>query len=218
MNLFEKILYQPLLSTLIFIFNFLPIKDFGLSILILTFLIRLFLLPFTIKFQKSQEKILEFQKEIEKIKDQYKNKEEQAKALVSLYQQKKFNPFSGFFFFLIQIPILIALYRVFTQGIQTIGVKPLFLGFFDLAKPDFFLSFLAGFLQYFQNPPLKTLSQDRISKISNLIQKQTTFLISLVIFLSLLKFPSALAFYLISNSIFSIIFLKIWSKKMIYKK
>lgn len=215
MNPFEKFLYQPLLSALIFLFNFLPIKDFGFSILILTFAIRLFLLPLTIKSQKSQEKVLEFQREIEKIREQYKDSKEQTKALINLYQQKKFNPFSGFLFFLIQIPILVALYRVFTQGIQNLPIKPLFLGFFDLARPNFFLSFLAGFLQYFQNPPLKNFSKDQISKISNLIQRQTNFLISLVIFLSLLKFPSALALYLISNSIFTIIFLKIWSKKAI---
>ena len=228
MNLFETILYQPLFNVLVFFYQFLTGKDFGLAIILLTLLIRFLFLPLTLKSQKSQKEIADFQKGLEEIKSRHKdNKEEQAKALISFYQKKKFNPFSGFLWVLIQLPILYALYRVFTQGLQgtEIGklysfipvpdrINPSFLGVFDLSKPNTFFAFLAGVLQYFQTPsPVLKKSKDPMVKISNLVQKQMLYFFSLVTFLFLLRFPSALALYWITTSLFSIIFQKIFFKR-----
>ena len=229
MNLFETILYQPLLNILVFFYQFLTGKDLGFAIILLTLFIRFLFLPLTFKSQKSQKEISDFQKEIEEIKLKYKDSKEQAKALVSFYQEKKLNPFSGFFWVLIQLPILYALYKVFTQGLQgaeiaklysfiraPTQINPFFLGVFDLSKPNIFFAFLAGVLQYFQTPPSPITTKplkDPMVKISNLIQKQMLYFFSLVTFLFLLKFPSALALYWIITSLFSIIFQKIFFKK-----
>jgi YidC/Oxa1 family membrane protein insertase len=214
MNLFEKILYFPILNALIFICRFLTRGDLGFAIILLTLFIRLFFLPLTFKSQKSQKEILDFQKEIQEIREKYKeNKEEQAKALISFYQKKKFNPFSSFIWVLIQLPILYALYKVFTQGLGVLEIGPSFLGIFDLSKPNVFFAIFAGFLQYFQTPPSTQKSPDPIIKFSNLIQKQMLFFFSLITFLFLLKFPSALSLYWIANSLFSIVFQKIFFKK-----
>ncbi len=213
MNLFETILYRPLLKILVFFYQFFTKGDLGLAIIFLTLFIRFLFLPLTLKFQKSQKEVLDFQKEIKDIREKYKdNKEQQVKALISFYQKKKFNPFSGLIWILIQLPILYALYKVFTQGLQSVGLEPSFLGIFDLSKPNFFFAFLAGLLQYFQSPPFKDL-EDPMVKISNLVQKQMIFFFSLMTFLFLLRFPSALALYWITTSFFSLVFQKLFFKK-----
>lgn len=215
MNIFETILHRPLLNVLIFFYQFLTGKDLGLAIILLTLFIRLLFLPLTLKSQKSQKEIADFQKGIEEIKEKYKDKEEQAKALLSFYREKKFNPFSGLFWVLIQLPILYALYKVFTESLQyQAQINPFFLGVFDLSKPNVFFALLAGVLQYFQTPsPPSTPSSDHLIKVSTLIQKQMLYFVSLVTFLFLLRFPSALALYWITTSLFSLIFQKIYFKK-----
>jgi YidC/Oxa1 family membrane protein insertase len=215
MNLFDTILYHPILNILIFICH-LTKGDFGLAIILLTLFIRFLFLPLTFKSQKSQKEISDFQKEIQEIREKYKeNKEEQAKALISFYQKKKFNPFSGFIWVLIQLPILYALYKVFTQGLQLLEIKPSFLGIFDLSKPNIFFALFAGISQYFQTPFSAQKSSDPMIKFSNLIQKQMLYFFSLLTFLFLLKFPSALSLYWIANSLFSIVFQKIFFKKYV---
>jgi YidC/Oxa1 family membrane protein insertase len=197
-----NVFYQSILKVLYF-FCQIGRGDFGLAIIALTFLIRLLLLPINLKFQKSQKEALNFQKEIAQIKEKYKDEKEQLKALIFLYQKRKFNPFSSLFWILIQLPILYILYRVFIQGFRELQVQPFFLGFFDLSKPNFFLASFAGILQYFQFPSQKISSKDPAIRFSNMIQKQMNFFLSLFTFLLLLRFPSALSLYLISNSIFS---------------
>ena len=56
--------------------------------------------------------------ELKKIKDNFKDKQEQAKKTMALYKENKINPFSGFFLILLQLPIILALYFVFFKGLS----------------------------------------------------------------------------------------------------
>lgn len=234
MNLFDQILYKPLFNLLVLIYQILPIKDFGLAVILLTILIRLIFYPLTLKSLKSQREISDLQKEIAEIRKKYKgNRETQAKALISLYKKKKFNPFGGFLTLLIQIPILIALFQVFSRGLQAGEIEnlyrfvpkpslisPVFLGFFDLSKPNIFFAFLTGIFQFLQSKFSfqKTKPGDKMTKISNAIQNQMLYFSAILTFLFLLKLPAALGLYWITSSLFSVFQQSLFEKKYAPKR
>ncbi len=116
-NIFNLILYQPLLNFLILLYIYLPGHDFGVSVIVLTVVVKLILSPTSIKALRSQKKMAEIQPRLSEIQEKYKeDKEKQSRATMELYKEAKVNPFSGCFPLLIQLPILIALYQVFLGG------------------------------------------------------------------------------------------------------
>jgi YidC/Oxa1 family membrane protein insertase len=204
---FHSFIYQPLLYFLVFIYNILPYKDLGLAVIILTVLIRLILLPSNIHSLKTQKKLAELQPEIEKIQKKYKNnKEKQAQELFKLYQKQKVNPFSSIISLIIQIPILIGLYRVFLNGYQ--DFNSLFLGSIDLSQPSLAMAFVAAITQFIQGKLIIDTKQQIASFKSNefqkIFQKQITYFLPLFTFFILLKLPSVLALYFFTSNIFTI--------------
>ncbi|OGD29775.1 hypothetical protein A3A18_01530 [Candidatus Azambacteria bacterium RIFCSPLOWO2_01_FULL_44_84] len=163
-NIFNEILFRPLINLLVFFYNVIPTHDVGLAIIALTVVIRLILWPLGQKGIKSQAALAKIQPEIEEIKKKYQgNKEGQAKALMELYSKNGINPLSGCLPIIIQIPVLIALWQVFLSGakLETISglysfvaapsnIQPVFLGLFDLTQRSVILAIVAGALQYFQ--------------------------------------------------------------------
>ena len=151
-ELFHTLFYQPLMNILIFLYQVVPGGDFGIAIIILTFLIRLLLYPLSAKGIRSQKAITELQPEIKELQEKYKNdKERQVKEVLEVYKKAKVNPFSGFVPLLIQLPVLIALYQVLlgVQGDEFANVlysfipypgeiNSLFLGFIDLTNIGIF--------------------------------------------------------------------------------
>ena len=110
---FNEILYRPLFNILVLLYNIIPGDDLGIAIIVLTIGIKLVLYPLNQKAIKSQKALQELQPKIKEIQKKYKDKTQQAEELLKLYKEAKINPFSGFLPLLIQIPILIALYKVF---------------------------------------------------------------------------------------------------------
>jgi YidC/Oxa1 family membrane protein insertase len=164
-NLFNTILYQPLFNALIFLYAYLPGHDFGVAIIILTVVIRLVLYPLMAQSIKSQKVLNELQPKIQEVQKKHQgDKQQQAKAMMDLYQKEKFNPFGGCLPMLIQLPLLIALYQVFWKGFQEgqLGflysfvpnpgaINPMFLGLVNLTQPNIIFAVLAGVFQFFQS-------------------------------------------------------------------
>lgn len=207
--LFNLIFYKPLFNALIFLYNIIPHHDLGFSIVILTVLIRLMLWPLTGKSIKSQKVLEKLKPKIDEINKKFQNnKEAKAKALMALYSENKINPLSGFLPLLIQIPIIIALYRVFLSGTNInqnllysfisppSSIHPVFLGIFDLTKRNVLLAIVAGALQYFQTKmimPSKT--NEKASDFNRIMSQQMLYFgpaLSVIIFWNL---PSALPLY-----------------------
>src|SRR3989344_830297 len=118
-NIFNVLLYNPLFNSLVLIYNYLPRHDFGLSIIILTIIIKCILYPTSVKALNSQKVIQKIQPQLQELQKKYKNdKEKQTKETLELYRKEKINPFSALFLALIQLPILIALYIVFQNGLS----------------------------------------------------------------------------------------------------
>lgn len=148
---FNLILYQPLFQTLVWLYKY--IGDFGLAIIILTIIIRIILYPLNRKSLKMQKAMTALQPEIKKMQEQHKNdKVKQAETMMSLYKKHKVNPLSGFLPMLIQLPILIALFKVFVDLSKNSGlIDPMFLNIIDLSHRSVILSLLAGAAQFWQS-------------------------------------------------------------------
>jgi len=89
------------------------IPNYGVTIIVLTVVIRLVLLPLGIKQIKSMQEMQAIQPKVKAIQQKYKgNRQKQQEETMKLYQEHGVNPFSGCWPVLLQFPILIAMYSV----------------------------------------------------------------------------------------------------------
>lgn len=223
-----NLIYQPLLNALVFLYQTAAFQDLGVAIIILTIAIRIVLFPI---FQKSihhQMVMQEIQPKIKKIQEEYKgNYEKQSQAIMAVYRDHKINPFSGFFLLLIQLPILIALYRIFlnVSNPDVLGnlypfvpppteLEPQLFGLINLTKPNIVIVGLAVITQYFQSwlTLVKTpgAQASRAAKIGQKIAWITP-LITLII---LWRLPAAVGLYWLTTSVFSIFQQSVVNKKI----
>lgn len=223
-NIFNIFLYQPLFNFLIVLYKYVPGSDFGIAIIILTVLIRFLFYPLTVKSIRSQKAISEIQPKIKEVQEKHKNdKEKQVKEIMELYKKEKINPFSGFLPILIQLPVLIALYRVFWQGLNPEEMSLLysfiaspgeinhfFLGIVNLAQPNIILALLVGLSQFIQTKMTFSKNKNKAQKgdksdFSRIMQSQMQYFFPVFIVLILLKLPAALGLYIFTSNIFTII-------------
>jgi YidC/Oxa1 family membrane protein insertase len=113
--------------------------NYGVSIILLTVLVRSCMLPLSLKQAKSAAKMQELAPEMTKIKEKYKDDmEKQSTALRELYSKHNFNPFGGCLPVFLQLPIFVGLYRCLSVDIA-LRDADLIPGFFwasNLAGPD----------------------------------------------------------------------------------
>lgn len=113
MNFFDVIIVQPILNLLMAIYAVIPGGDFGVSVVIFTILIRLLLWPLVKKQLHQTKAIRKMQPELKKLREKYKdNKQAQGLAMMELYKKHNISPFGSIGILLIQLPILIGIYRV----------------------------------------------------------------------------------------------------------
>ena len=220
---FNTVLYQPLLNALVFLYQFLPGRDFGVAVIVLTIMIRIVLYPLMLKSIRSQKMLSELQPKIQEIQQRNKDdKEKQAKEMMELYRKEKINPMGGCLPLLLQLPILFALYRVFWHGMEPEAmsllysfvpnpgeINPAFLGLINLAEASLVLAFIAGICQFFQTkmlmPKQKSAPKgDQMAQFSGIMQKQMLYFFPLFTVLILWKLPAAIGLYWIVTALFSI--------------
>ncbi|MFA6099155.1 MAG: YidC/Oxa1 family membrane protein insertase [Patescibacteria group bacterium] len=179
-NIYNLVLFEPLFNGLVFIYNFIP--DLGVAIIILTLIIKVILYFPSRSSIKSQKLLQQAQPKLKILQDKFKNnKEELGRQMMKFYKENKVNPFSSCLPLLIQLPILIALYRVFLVAAQTDAtthilvidqlkhlyeplrnifttkaINPTFLGIFDLSQSkNYLFAILAGAAQFWQTRMLQ---------------------------------------------------------------
>lgn len=163
MSLFDRILTQPIFNLLAFIYNL--VGDYGLAIILVTIIIRLLLWPLIKKQLHQTRAMREIQPELKKIKAKANgNKMLESTMMMELYREKNIKPFSSMLVMLIQLPILIAIFRVvqiFSGGAYNAanGTNP----------ADFIYPFLA---HWGQIPEL--LSGEHLTTLFGLINLSTT--------------------------------------------
>ena len=222
-TIFHVILYQPLFNALVFLYNYIPGKDFGVAIIVLTILLRLALYPLNAKALRAQKTLSDLQPKMQEIKERFKgNKDEASRKLLELYQKEKFNPFSAILPILIQLPILIALYSVFRNGSHADQISWLygfvkdpgyinqsFFGILNLAEKSFPVAILSGIFQFIQSKQILALSPNKSQKgktmdSASMMQAYTTYGFPIFTVLLTMRFPAALGLYWITTSICSI--------------
>ncbi len=177
----------------------------------------------------------EIEPELEEIKKKYTNKEEQARQTFALYKKHKINPLSGCFVLIIQLPILIALYRVFFDGISLNEnllysfvhypetLNTLFLGIIDIAKKSIILAVLAGITQFIQirisMPAFKAKPDDKTFKTEMMKSMNMQMRYVMPVFIAFVAYTTsgAIALYLVVNNLVSIA-QEIFIKKRINKE
>jgi YidC/Oxa1 family membrane protein insertase len=120
----------PIGHVLQFIYNVFAFQNYGLAIIFLTIIVKLFLLPLYIKQYSSTSKLTGIQPEMKKIQKQHANdKEKMNQEVMKLYKENKVNPAGGCLPLLIQMPILFSLYYVISQPLKyMIGKSPEIIG------------------------------------------------------------------------------------------
>lgn len=96
-----------------YILNFLyeTLNDYGLAIILFSVILKLVLIPMSIKQQKSLKKTTQLQEEMKKIQEKYgDNPEKKNQETIELYKREKMSPFSGCLTAIIQIILLFAMF------------------------------------------------------------------------------------------------------------
>lgn len=110
------------------------VGNYGIAIIIVTFLMRIIVFPLTLKQEKSMKKMRDLQPELEKIKEKYKdNPQEYQQKTAELYRESGVNPLGGCLPLLIQMPVFVALYWAFSGNAIPADAKFLW---FTLKQPD----------------------------------------------------------------------------------
>ncbi|MEK7643137.1 MAG: YidC/Oxa1 family membrane protein insertase [Patescibacteria group bacterium] len=231
---FFSVFYQPLLNVLWLLFLVLPGHSFGLAVIALTLIINVLLLPLNHKAKLSQRAMQALEPELKAIQKQYKdNKEELARKTWELYGKYKVNPFSGVLYPLVQIPVFIALYRVFSKGStfqashlysfvpSSIQPEAIFLNAIDLTKASLsfsgfppkilsysglLLALCAGVAIFFQNKVMLTKKPEQEqNEFARAMNTQARYFIPGLIFVISTQTPAALSLYFTTSSLFGIV-------------
>lgn len=117
MEFITSIIGWPLGLMMAFLYKF--IGSYGFSLIIFTIIIRLVLLPLSIKQQKATAKMTAFKPRMEEIQKKYAdNKERMNEELMKLYKEEGYSPTAGCLPMLIQLPILFGLIDVIYKPLK----------------------------------------------------------------------------------------------------
>jgi YidC/Oxa1 family membrane protein insertase len=224
--MFHTHFYEPVYNLIVLVLTFVPLHDIGAAIVIVTLIVKAILLPFNMSALRTQYMMKKIEPEMEKIKElQKKNPQEASKRMVEVYRKNKINPFSSLFAMILQIPIFIALYIVFSKGLFD-DAKSIYsfvtfpeklhtvaFGIFDVTHKNIVIALLAGVSSYFL--AVRQTSTMGNSKENNKQGKDESFqahfaksmkiqllyVLPIIITVSAAALPSALGLYwFVSNS------------------
>jgi YidC/Oxa1 family membrane protein insertase len=135
-----SVIAKPLTVALLWIHSY--IGNFGWAIIILTLIINLVLFPLRIKQQISMQKMQQIQPQMRTLQDKYKKmkandpkRAEVQSQMMGLYKEHGINPMSGCLPLLLQMPFLIAFYKMLSVSIE-LRHAPWMLWIQDLSKAD----------------------------------------------------------------------------------
>ena len=184
------------------------VQNYGLSIILFTILVKVLLLPLTIKQTKSTKAMQDIQPKIQEIQTKYKDKpEKQQQEIMMIYTEAKINPLAGCLPLLIQMPILIALfsvlrepvtYGVFADQAQFVNAAKGFLWIKDLTTPDYILAILSGATTFLMQTLMMPKDQQQGS------MKIMTYVMSAMMLFWGFSFPAGLTLYWTIGNVFAI--------------
>jgi len=172
--------------------------NWGVSIILLTLMIKLLFFPLSATSYRSMAKMRVVAPKLEKIKQQYADDREQLnRAMMDLYKTEKINPLGGCLPVLVQIPVFIALYWAILASVE-LRYAPFFGWITDLsaADPYYILPVIMGasmIVQMRLNPKPPDPLQAKVMQIMPIAFSVMFFF-----------FPAGLVLYSIVNNVLSI--------------
>ena len=174
------------------------VGNFGVSIIIVTILIKIALLPLTLKQDKSMKEMKKIQPELEKLKEKYANDKQMLNIkTMELYKEHKVNPLGGCLPLLLQLPILFALFGVLRNGIIPPDSSFLWLKLSD-KDPFYILPVLNGAISFLQQKLMGTAD-------SNPQMKNMMYIFPIMMIMFSLKMPSGVQLYWLTSSILTVV-------------
>ncbi len=229
-TIWHTIFFDPIYNTLIFILNHVPHGDVGIAIILLTVLIKLILLPLSLRAAHTQAAMRTLEPELADIRERHKSdREKLARETMDVYKRAGINPFASILLVLVQLPIIIALYLSVYRGggvsfpdinIDLLysfvpvpeTVTMLFLGVIDIAGRSLPLALLAGITQYIHTrvslPPLPPRKPDTAPSFKDdfarSMQLQMRYVMPLIIFFVAYTISAAIALYFLVSNLMAI--------------
>ena len=118
------------------------IPNWGVSIILVTILIKVIFFPLTKKSSESTQQMQKMQPKIQELQAKYKGKPQKLnEEMAKLYKEAGYNPLSGCLPLLIQLPILFAMYRLFNNYFEFRGAMFIPHWIPDLSVGDSILQF-----------------------------------------------------------------------------
>jgi YidC/Oxa1 family membrane protein insertase len=190
------------------------VHNYGISIIILTILIKIIFWPLTHKSYVSMKEMQKLQPLMAKIREKYKDDREQMqRELMGLYKTYKVNPMGGCLPMVIQIPVFFALYRILGNSIE-LRQAPFMLWINDLSAPDrlFNFPFSIPFMYPPYGIPVLTLlmgasmflQQKMSPPAGDPAQAKMMMFLPIVFTVMFINFPSGLVLYWLVNNVISI--------------
>ncbi len=183
------------------------INNYGISIILLTLLVRLCLLPLYNRQNKYTAAMADLQPKIKDIQTKYAaDRNTMNEKLNEVYQDAGVNPLSGCLPMVIQLPIILGLFALlrnpltYMQGSEMVAaVHESFLWVSDLSQPDnWILPLLAGITTYFSSA--QTSATDTTGAMAGM-----KYFFPIMIFLLGRTFPSGLALYWAVGNVFTML-------------
>ena len=187
----------PLLQGLKWLYSY--VRNYGLAIILLTFMIKMILFPLTYKSMKSMAKIAKLQPQLNALREKYKEDKEKLNVeMMNFMKTNGYNPIGGCLPIVLQMPIFFALYRVLFNSMELYQAP--FAGWIhDLSSPDpFFVTpvLLCG-LMFLQQKLSPNTASDPVQ------QKMMQFM-PVMFGMFMLLLPAGLNIYMVVNSATSI--------------
>ncbi len=193
------------LSVVITYFAELFNENYGLSIVIVTILARLVLVPLNVKQLKSSKAMQDIQPELKEIQKKHSSKDANTQQqlqqeTMALFQKHGVNPLAGCLPIFIQMPILLAMYHAImrTEEISTHSFL-----WFELGSPDpiFLLPLIAGGATFIQQKLMMAGSP----AANNPQMAVMLYVMPIMIGVFAIFFPAALALYWVVGNVFMVI-------------
>jgi YidC/Oxa1 family membrane protein insertase len=181
------------------------VGNYGVAIIILTFVIKIIFWPLSHKSYKSMEKMKKIQPMMKKLKEQYKDdRQKMNQELMQLYKTYKVNPAGGCLPMILQIPVFIGLYEALLGALELrhatfITHVPftdiVWLADLSAKDPLYVTPVVMGLSMFLQQKMSPTAGDPTQAKIMLFMPIFLTFIF--------LNFPAGLVVYFITNNILS---------------
>lgn len=223
--MFHTIFYEPVYNLLVLFLEIVPLHDIGASIILVTLVVKTVLLPINLKATRTQYLMKAIEDELKVIKENHKdNPKELSQKMMEVYKREKINPLSSLVVMIIQIPVFIALYFVFSKGLN-LDANSIYsfihfpevlhteaFGILDVTKRSLAIGIITGISAYFlarrqTSTMMANKKEGKDESFQDHFMKsmkvQLLYVLPIIIGISAYALPAALGLYWTTNNTLS---------------